>query len=246
MEQWTDDGWLRTENGGNLAREFVEESALPEKPLAKIDAFDGFDSPQLALGWYAPRIDPASFVDLTSRPGWARLRGQESGCSQNKASILARKLTSVQATATTKLDFTPLSYQHTAGLILYYDNMNFLYLYKYFSETLNRSAIAVMSLENGTKTEFHDTRTPVEDGQEIWMRVIINGRASQFQWSLNGANWADIGPAFDTSKLSDEYSDFGEFTGTFVGIACGDRMTHSRTADFDFFDYQAREDADVK
>ena len=244
--KWTDDGWLRTENGGNLAREFVEESALPEKPLAKINAFDGFDSPQLALGWYAPRIAPASFVDLTSRPGWARLRGQESGCSQNKASILARKLTSVQATATTKLDFTPLSYQHTAGLILYYDNMNFLYLYKYFSETLNRSAIAVMSLENGTKTEFHDTRTPVEDGQEIWMRVIINGRASQFQWSLNGANWADIGPAFDTSKLSDEYSDFGEFTGTFVGIACGDRMTHSRTADFDFFDYQSREDADVK
>lgn len=244
--KWTDDGWLRTENGGNLAREFVEESALPEKPLAKINAFDGFDSPQLALGWYAPRIDPASFVDLTSRPGWARLRGQESGCSQNKASILARKLTSVQATATTKLDFTPLSYQHTAGLILYYDNMNFLYLYKYFSETLNRSAIAVMSLENGTKTEFHDTRTPVEDGQEVWMRVIVNGRSSQFQWSLNGANWADIGPAFDTSKLSDEYSNFGEFTGTFVGIACGDRMTHSRTADFDFFDYQAREDADVK
>ena len=244
--KWTDDGWLRTENGGNLARECVEESALPKKPLAKINAFDGFDSPQLALGWYAPRIDPASFVDLTSRPGWARLRGQESGCSQNKASILARKLTSVQATATTKLDFTPLSYQHTAGLILYYDNMNFLYLYKYFSETLHQSAIAVMQVENGTKTEFHDTRTPVEDGQEVWMRVIVNGRSSQFQWSLNGANWADIGPAFDTSKLSDEYSNFGEFTGTFVGIACGDRMTHSRTADFDFFDYQAREDADVK
>ena len=224
----------------------IKADVKTEKPLAKINAFDGFDSPQLALGWYAPRIDPASFVDLTSRPGWARLRGQESGCSQNKASILARKLTSVQATAITKLDFTPLSYQHTAGLILYYDNMNFLYLYKYFSETLNRSAIAVMSLENGTKTEFHDTRTPVEDGQEVWMRVIVNGRSSQFQWSLNGANWADIGPAFDTSKLSDEYSNFGEFTGTFVGIACGDRMTHSRTADFDFFDYQAREDADVK
>ena len=74
--------------------------------------------------------------------------------SLNKTSILARKLTSVQATVTTKVDFTPLSYQHTAGLILYYDNMNFVYLYKYFSDTLNHSAISVMQVENGIKREF--------------------------------------------------------------------------------------------
>ena len=242
---WTEDGWLRMADGSNLAKEFVEPSALPEVPVAQIPVHDDFDSAKLALHYYAPRIDPKSFVDLTSRPGWARLRGQESGCSLNKVSLLARKLTSVRATATTKLDFTPLSYQHTAGLILYYDNMNFLYLYKYFSETLGHSAIAVMALENGTKTELHDTRTYVEDGKDIWMRVKIEGRKSQFQWSLDGENYQDIGPAFDTTKLSDEYSEFGEFTGTFVGITCGDRMMHKHTADFDFFDYQADETADV-
>ena len=242
---WTEDGWLRMADGSNLAKEFVEPSALPEVPVAQIPVHDDFDSAELALHYYAPRIDPKSFVDLTSRPGWARLRGQESGCSLNKVSLLARKLTSVRATATTKLDFTPLSYQHTAGLILYYDNMNFLYLYKYFSETLGHSAIAVMALENGTKTELHDTRTYVEDGKDIWMRVKIEGRKSQFQWSLDGENYQDIGPAFDTTKLSDEYSEFGEFTGTFVGITCGDRMMHKHTADFDFFDYQADETADV-
>ena len=242
---WTEDGWLRMADGSNLAKEFVEPSALPEVPVAQIPVHDDFDSAELALHYYAPRIDPKSFVDLTSRPGWARLRGQESGCSLNKVSLLARKLTSVRATATTKLDFTPLSYQHTAGLILYYDNMNFLYLYKYFSETLGHSAIAVMALENGTKTELHDTRTYVEDGKDIWMRVKIEGRKSQFQWSLVGENYQDIGPAFDTTKLSDEYSEFGEFTGTFVGITCGDRMMHKHTADFDFFDYQADETADV-
>ena len=150
---------------------------------------------------------------------------------------------------TTKLDFTPLSYQHTAGLILYYDNMNFIYLYKYFSETLNHSAIAILQLENGVKREFHDTfstRTYVEEGVDIWMRVEINGRISQFKWSLDGEEYFDIGPGFDISKLSDEYSEFGEFTGTFVGITCGDRMMHQRTADFDFFDYQADEEADVQ
>lgn len=247
--KWTEDGWLRMEDGGNLAEELVEPSALPEVPVKPALTFDDFDKTELDLCYYAPRIDPKSFVDLTSRPGWARLRGQESGCSLNKVSILARKLTSVYATVTTKLDFTPLSYQHTAGLIVYYDNMNFLYLYKYYSETLDHAAIAVLQLENGVKREFHDTlstQTFVEDGVDIWMRVKIEGRKTQFQWSLEGKGYHNIGPEFDTSKLSDEYSEFGEFTGTFVGITCGDRMMHSRTADFDFFDYQADEEKDVE
>lgn len=119
--KWTEDGWLHMEKGGNMAQEFVQESTLPESPASKLPAHDDFDGETLQIGYYAPRIDPAGFVDLTSRPGWARLRGQESGCSLNQVSLLARKLTSVQARITTKLDFTPLSYQHTAGLILYYD-----------------------------------------------------------------------------------------------------------------------------
>lgn len=246
---WTEDGWLRMEDGGNLPQELVKPSMLPEVPMKPALTFDDFDKPELDLCYYAPRIDPKTFVDLTSRPGWARLRGQESGCSLNKASILARKLTSVYATVTTKLDFTPLSYQHTAGLIVYYDNMNFLYLYKYYSETLAHSAISVLQLENGVKREFHDTpgtRTFVEDNADIWMRVKIEGRKTQFQWSMDGKEYRDIGPEFETSKLSDEYSQFGEFTGTFVGITCGDRMLHRHTADFDFFDYEADETRDVE
>jgi len=216
--------------------------------MPQLPVHDDFDTPELNIGYYAPRIDPNSFVDLKSRPGWARLRGQESGCSQNKASILARKLTSVQAAITTKMDFSPLSYQHTAGLILYYDNMNFIYLYKYYSETLDHGAVSILELENGVKREYRETdstRTFVEDGQEIWMRVNIRGRDVQFQWSLDGKEFANIGPVFDISKLSDEYSEFGEFTGTFVGIACSDRMMHKHTADFDFLDYHADEHADV-
>ncbi len=78
------------------------------------------------------------------------------------------------------------------------------------------------------------------------MKIEINGRHTQFLWSLDGHNYKEIGPVFDTTKFSDEYSEYGEFTGTFVGITCGDRMMHSHTADFDFFDYQADETADVE
>ncbi len=204
--RWTEDGWLRTVSGSNLVEEFVEPSALPECPARQLPAYDDFDTAKLNMGYYAPRIDPESFVDLVSRPGWA-------------------------------------------GLILYYDNMNFLYLYKYYSETLDHSAISILELQNGVKREYHDTdstRTFVEDGKDIYMRVSIRGRDVQFSWSVDGEEYAHIGPVFDISRLSDEYSEYGEFTGTFVGITCGDRMMHKHTADFDFFDYQAEEHANVE
>lgn len=62
------------------------------------------------------------------------LHGQESRTSLNKVSILARKLTSVHATITTKMEFNPEVHQHSAGLIMYYDNMNYINLRKYYSE----------------------------------------------------------------------------------------------------------------
>lgn len=39
---------------------------------------------------------------------------------------------------TTKMDFHPEVHQHAAGLMLYYDSMDFLYLRKYYSESLGR------------------------------------------------------------------------------------------------------------
>ena len=56
---------------------------------------------------HSPRIMPQRFADVNARPGYVRLRGQESRTSLNKVSILARKLTSVHARITTKMEFVP-------------------------------------------------------------------------------------------------------------------------------------------
>ena len=242
---WTDDGWLRMADGSNLAKEFIEESKHPEYKLPQIPSFDDFDSGELGIQYYSPRIMPTSFADVKSRPGYVRIRGQESRCSLNKVSILARKLTSVYATITTKMEFKPEVHQHSAGLIMYYDNMNYIYLRKYYSDTLNSSAISIIHLENGEKTEFINTRVKVDDSP-IYFRLKINGRSSYFEWSYNGENYERIGKVFDTTKFSDEYCKYGEFTGTFVGITCADRVLHKHYADFDFFDYKADESKNVE
>jgi xylan 1,4-beta-xylosidase len=233
---WTPDNWLRMADGSNLAKIEVPESSLPECPMPEIPAFDDFDAPDLGNWYYAPRIMPQRFADVAIRPGWVRLRGQESRTSLNKVSILARKLTSLCARVTTKMEFHPEVYQHSAGLILYYDNMNYINLRKYYSETLGQSALSIIHLENGEKTEFLDTRTPVEECP-IYLRLYIRDRETWFEWSCDGEEYRKIGPVFDTTKFSDEYCKYGEFTGTMVGITCADRVRHRHYADFDFFEY---------
>ncbi|MCI9996738.1 glycoside hydrolase family 43 protein [Clostridioides difficile] len=242
--KWTKDNWLRMEDESNLAKEYVSESKLEEHLVSSIPSFDDFDSNELGLQYYAPRISLLSFADVKSRPGYVRIRGQESRTSLNKVSILARKLTSVYARITTKMEFYPEVHQHSAGLIMYYDNMNYINLRKYYSETLGQSALSIIHLENGEKTEFLNTRTPIKD-IPIYLRLYIQGRKSYFEWSYDEKNYQRIGKVFDTTKFSDEYCKYGEFTGTFIGLTCADRVKHKHYADFDFFEYIADESKDV-
>ncbi|CCL16708.1 glycoside hydrolase family 43 protein [Clostridioides difficile] len=242
--RWTKDNWLRMEDESNLAKEYVSESKLEEHLVSSIPSFDDFDSNELGLQYYAPRISPLSFADVKSRPGYVRIRGQESRTSLNKVSILARKLTSVYARITTKMEFYPEVHQHSAGLIMYYDNMNYINLRKYYSETLGQSALSIIHLENGEKTEFLNTRIPIKD-IPIYLRLYIQGRKSYFEWSYDEKNYQRIGKVFDTTKFSDEYCKYGEFTGTFIGLTCADRVKHKHYADFDFFEYIVDESKDV-
>ena len=232
--KWTEDGWLRLAAGGNLAQAEVEGSALPDWEPERIPEYDDFSTDKLGLQYYAPRIAPAGFCDLESRPGWLRIRGQESLASQNRASLLARKLTSVHAEAVTKLEFQPERYQHTAGLVLYYDNMNYLYIHKTFSDSLNSPVISLLHVRNGKKLEFPETVRRTGEGP-VWLKFIIQGIETKAALSEDGENWEQLGLCFDTSEFSDEFSEYGEFTGCFVGLACTDSLFHRKTADFDFF-----------
>ncbi len=182
--KWTEDGWLRMYDDDNLAKSMWKKQAS-RVPSSQIPSFDDFDGEELGNWYYAPRIMPQRFADVKGSSGYVRIRGQESRTSLNKVSILARKLTSVYARATTKMEFKPETHQHSAGLIMYYDNMNYINLRKYYSQTLGQSALSIIHLENGTKTELLNTRIPVED-VPIYLRLNIEGRKSWFEWSYDG------------------------------------------------------------
>ena len=238
---WTDDGWLRMADGTNLAKIETEEAYLPAFDAEILPDRDDFDETVLRKDYYSPRIFPNEFTDCTCREGFIRLRGQESLSSLNRVSLLCRKLPSVEVEASICLDFNPEIYQHSAGLVLYYDNMNYIALRKYYSDTLKQPVVAIISLENGEKKEHLDTRTAV-DCRMLRFELIVSGRESYFKWGYEGEDTKPIGPVFATDKLSDEYCKYGEFTGTMVGIFAVDSMFHKKEADFDYFSVTNKEE----
>ena len=212
--EWTQDGWLRLSGGGNIAKNEVKEPNLP------------IWEPENAIEeWYSPRQMPERFAVLGDT---VSLRGSESLASTNEVSLLAKKLPSLHTVFTALVDFNPTEFQHYAGVVLYYDNMNWLMLRKYRSETRNAPSLGILHVENGVKREYERVAAP----ETVYMKLVIDGNTTHFEWSPDGERYEKIGRDFPTDRFSDEYSQYGEFTGSFVGIACVDAITHSQTAHF--------------
>ena len=239
--EWTADGWLRMAGGGNLVRLESEDAGLPAFQAAGLPARDDFNEAALAPGWYAPRTDPKTFADLTACPGWVRIRGQQSLSSTDRVSLLARVLTDIHTEVTVKMNFDPEVYQHSAGLVFFYDGMNYVWLRKTFSDQTGGAVLSVMEVDRGQKCDHDESSVSAPEG-DVFLRLTIDGRKFGFSWSSDGESWEKIGPEFPTWHLSDEHSGYGEFTGAFTGIACTDAMLHRKCADFDFAEYSIRGD----
>ena len=137
--------------------------------------------------------------------------------------------------------FHPETFQQSAGIVLYYDNMNWLFFRIYWSETLGRPALGILHTENGKKTEYPEYRFPAPDTP--YLRLNIQDNRTWFSWSEDHENWNDFGPVFPTDHFSDEYSEYGEFTGSFAGLAAVDALTHSKEALFDCVCYKTADSA---
>ncbi|MGL4429718.1 MAG: glycoside hydrolase family 43 protein [Silvania sp.] len=236
---WTADNWLRLKAGGNIAQHFVNEPSLPACPFESKTDTDHFDSPAFDNSFYSPRIDFRRFASLSKSASKVTIRGQESLSSTNKISLLAKKLTSVYSTITTKLSFIPEAYQHSAGLVLYYDNMNYLYLLKTYEEINDGYVLSVIHMDNGLRREIANPVTIA--GESVYLQISIEGRETTCYWSEKDEDYRRIGERYDTTLFSDEYSQYGEFTGAFFGLACVDSVLHQKEAQFDFLRYEADE-----
>lgn len=235
--RWTEDGWLRMDVEGKLPQLSVQAPDLPTFPFPELPELDHFDTSELGMPYFTLRVQAeASWLSLTERPGYLRLRGRESLYSLFEQSMVARRLQHFVCEAETCVEFDPDHYDQMAGLVLYYDDNDHFYLRVSHDEALGKHVGLIIS-DQGRYDEPEGAVVCAEGWERCYLRVNINYDEVQFRCSPNRETWTNIGPVLDLGQLSDEYEGKLGFTGTFVGLCAQDLSGQKKEADFDYFRY---------
>ena len=234
---WNDDGWPRLSHGGPCPAPEVQDDGLPESPSVRRSGREDFNhsTPNIHFQSLRRPIEP-TWLDLTARPGWLRLHGEEPTTSNFRQALLARRVQSFDIEVSTCLDFDPVDFKHMAGLVAYYDTANHYYLRVSRDEKLDRH-VGIVRCDAGENGEMLETETALPDDGLVYLKARCVREALQFSYSLDNATWNPVGPELDATILSDDYHKLG-FTGAFVGVCAQDLTGRKHAADFDWFDYR--------
>lgn len=246
--EWTADGWLKTASGVKTPQDRTPAPDLPEHPFPPQERVDAFDQDSLSLPFQTLRVPlEESWASLQARPGYLRIKGQESLSSHHRQSLIARRVQAFRIAAETKLEFEPENYQQMAGLICYYNTRNFLYACVTHDET-SGPCLRILKNDKGIFEEPLPEPVAVPAGEPVRLKVEIDGQTLQFHYARDDSDqaWQKLGPQLDASLLSDENAeakigpyllDQG-FTGAFVGLCVQDLSQQEKTADFSYFSYE--------
>lgn len=244
--EWTEDGWIRVRGGGNVPHVAFQEFDLAEHPFPSEPDTDHFDSEPLNLHWSTLRLPPDStWLTLAERPGYLRLRGRESMNSLHRQSLIARRQQAKYCEAETSLEFEPEHFQQMAGLILYYDTMDYVYLRVSRDEVLGK-CIGIVRSVGGVFETMPDTEVSIEGARQCKLKVKIEAQHASFSFAVDEGPWKSIGPMIDILHLADEPLNGAiRFTGNFIGLCAQDGSGMRIHADFDYFRYtEFHEDMD--
>jgi xylan 1,4-beta-xylosidase len=240
--EWTEGGWPRLAHGSHFPHAETKAPDLPEHPFEPEEPKDDFDAEELRGCWNSLRVPAdSSWCSLTDRPGWLRLYGRESLSSVHHQSLIARRQTSFYCSFETKLDYEPEFFQHKAGLVVYYDTEDHVYLHVTHHELKGR-VLQILRTVNGAYEEI--LLPPVRTAQQgsIFLRGEIHEDTLHlFYRDEETPQWQKIGPGLSTLHMSDDSAPEVRFTGTFVGMASQDYSGTKKAADFDYFMYEEKE-----
>lgn len=235
--KWCDDGWLRLENDSNRPQVIAPAPGLPPHTFKTEPSRDDFNSKNLNLNFNTLRVPPdESWVSLAQRPGWLRIYGRESLGSKHRQSMVARRITSLDCIAETRVEFEPLTFQQAAGLICFYDTQNYYYLKISNYENVGKCVTVCYSIND----QYVEVSTQIFSikSKSCFLKAEVDYDKLVFAFSEDGKNWIKINEVFDISTLSDEQCQEGSFTGAFVGMCAQDLAGTKTKADFDYFEYQ--------
>jgi beta-xylosidase len=239
---WDDDGWLRLAGGGVLPE---LEVAVPDVSASAITRSP--DAAEHRPAWSADGIDGLRFstlrapldveiAEMTSRPGWLRLRGGHSAASVFSQSMLAERVTEHRMVAATIVDAEPTTVRQAAGLIAWYDREGFAWAQVTWDREHGRH-VRLVTRDAG-RTERSRPFTELGPGP-VSLRMRLDHELLVAEVQDASAVWRAIAGPFPAWTLSDDHGHRLRFTGLFLGIRADDLDGVGWAADFEGFDLDA-------
>lgn len=234
---WTKDDWLEMEDGSNLAKMTFEVNTNVEQEEnndIKDDFRNGYD-----LRFMTPyREQSEGWVNTVEREGYLRIHGGNSYFSQNYPSIMATRATSFEFTSETEVEFKPEHYAQSAGLGLYYDSNNWLYLNLTYDEVADATVVKGLQAKLGERIEYDELKVIAPKNYAKLKIEYKNGLVNLY-CAVNH-DWELLIENIDVTYLSDEGvngepGEIGGFTGLFNFIGSVDSYQKNSHADFSYY-----------
>ncbi|NLS11678.1 glycoside hydrolase family 43 protein [Vibrio sp. SM6] len=233
------DGWPYVTTG-KTPLVTVEAPELTPCPWPPMMMNDDFSQTELNSVYQTLR-EPAcnSWLSLTERPGFLRLKGRHYLSSRYEQSLVARRFQSHYATAQTAVTFTPSTPYEMAGLCAYYAR-NGHYFLKMSADDAGQRVLQVVGNINDVYGEYSQ-EVAIGDADTVHMRLELDYQWYRFSYSLDGTQWHPIGPQLNSTPLSDEGGpDIFRFTGSFAALFAADVRGLKQPADFAYFNYSEK------
>ncbi|MGX4686092.1 family 43 glycosylhydrolase [Vagococcus sp. JNUCC 83] len=244
--RWTSDDWLELDSGNNLALMQVGKSKQQNNAENKeFDIYDDFEHEKYDRAFMTPyRRQENNWANTTTRKGYLRIKGENSFFSQNNPAILGTRATNFKYDLMTKVEFHPVHYSQTAGVGLYYDSNNWVYLHLTYSEESNTPILTILQAKLGERIEFPYNKISQSTGI-CELKICYDFGKANFYYK-NNDTWLILCEGVDVSYLSDEGvngapGEIGGFTGLFNFIGSVDAYQHESFADFSYYRVVSRE-----
>ena len=128
------------------------------------------------------------------------------------------------------MHFTPSAFEHLAGLVYIYDNLNWYMMGKTLSEE-GKTVLVVLKSDKGEIRDITEP-VPVPEDTAITLRIKTDGTSVVFSYRLEG-DYISLDAAGTTEILTDEYC--RGFTGAHFGMYVHDMLEKKARAFFDSF-----------
>jgi xylan 1,4-beta-xylosidase len=235
--EWRDE-WPCLASGGVVPSESFEVESDIEQQLNSNWMVDFGKCATLPLELQSLRIPKSNgWCTLAERPGYLRIRGQESPMSRFHQSLLACRVRDWEFEVETAFEFSPVSYLNMAGLMARYDENTFYYVFVTRHDD-GKKILSFMEMDAGSFTYSHHIATLPQDG-EIQLKLRVEAGKLRFFHRTSEEDWSDLGLEKDFTKLSDEYATPIGFTGAFAGITVNDMLGFRQHADYRLFVYRS-------